>query len=135
MGIGVYILMENLYFAMEKERDSYTGKDHNVLYLYINEKSLLWMEDIVIELGSEEEKTFTISYTNNNVNRKYESKKEDKKIFTFLNKLIKKKFYYYNIKIVNINNIIRVDDIESIYSIELFNEKLEYLENGVSYEF
>lgn len=135
MGIGVDILMEKMYFVMEKEKDSYTGKEHNVLYIYINEKSLLWMEDIVFEIGDEEEKSFTVAYTSNDITKKYESKKADKKVYTFLNKLIKKKFYYYNIKIINMNNIIKVDDIESIYSIELFNEKLEYLGNGVSYEF
>lgn len=135
MGIGVYILMENIYFVMEKEKDSYTGKDHSVLYVYVDEKSLLWMEDILFEVDDIDKSSFSVKYTISGIEKKYESKKEDKKVFTFLNKLIKKKFYYYNIKIININNIIKVNDIESIYSIELFNEKLKYLENGVCYEF
>ena len=126
--------MENMYFVMEKEKDSYTGKEHNVLYVYVNEKSLLWMENIAFKV-QDESADFVVEYTNNGITKKYDSKKEDKKVYTFLNKLIKKKFDFYNIKIININNIIKVNDIESIYSIELFNEKLEYFKNGVCYEF
>ena len=125
---------ELIYFNIEKEKDLYTGKVHNVMYIYLNNKSILFLERMEISCDPEN-KSFEVNLKHKGEEYNFCSTKANKKEYTFINKFINKKYYYYNIKIMNTTSLKMLEWNSTLYCLEFFQENIVYKENEVNYEF
>jgi len=128
------IFKKDFVLEIVKEKDSYTGRIINNIYIFLLEESIYEIDKVICNIDSNNFQIKLLSGNEYYIYNSIDTDKKDKKIFKFLSKYKENDTIDYSIIITNILDIEKSMSFD-VSKIEMFRNKMIVEKEECKYEF